>query len=47
MNYSGHGHFDLAAYQKYMAGELEDHEFSQEAVTEALKGLPVVKEPTG
>jgi len=47
VNYSGHGFFDLAAYEKYMAGELEDHEYSQEALTEALKGLPEVKEATG
>ena len=25
----GHGHFDLAAYDAYLAGELEDPEFSE------------------
>ena len=44
--YSGHGFFDLAAYEKYLAGELADHEYSREAVEEALKGLPDVKDPT-
>jgi tryptophan synthase beta chain len=25
---SGHGHFDLAAYEKYLAGSLEDYEYT-------------------
>src|SRR5436305_4310253 len=29
-NLCGHGHFDLAAYDAYLAGELEDPEFSEE-----------------
>jgi len=44
--YSGHGFFDLAAYEKYLGGELADHEYSREAVEEALKGLPDVPDPT-
>jgi tryptophan synthase beta chain len=27
-NLSGHGHFDLAAYEKYNSGELQDYDFS-------------------
>ena len=27
---SGHGHFDMAAYDAYHAGELEDLEFSED-----------------
>ena len=27
-NLSGHGHFDLAAYEKYLAGSLEDFEYT-------------------
>jgi len=27
-NLSGHGHFDLAAYEKYLRGELEDYEYA-------------------
>jgi tryptophan synthase beta chain len=27
-NLCGHGHFDLTAYEKYMAGELENHSYS-------------------
>ncbi len=41
-NLSGHGHFDMAAYDRYFNGELEDFEYSAEAVAEALKTLPKV-----
>jgi tryptophan synthase beta chain len=36
----GHGHFDLAAYDAYLAGELEDPEFSDEEIEAALARLP-------
>jgi tryptophan synthase beta chain len=39
---SGHGHFDLAAYEKYIAGQLEDYEYPKEMVERALKDLPQV-----
>ncbi|MFQ5814407.1 MAG: TrpB-like pyridoxal-phosphate dependent enzyme, partial [Anaerolineae bacterium] len=44
-NLSGHGHFDLAAYDKYLSGELEDYEYPAEAVQAALAKLPQVTEP--
>ncbi len=37
---SGHGHFDMAAYAAYHAGELEDLEFSEAEMEEALARLP-------
>ena len=37
---SGHGHFDLAAYDAYLAGTLEDPEFSEEDLQAALAALP-------
>ena len=40
MNFSGHGHFDLAAYEAYMGGKLSDYEHPQEAIETALKELP-------
>jgi len=40
--FSGHGHFDLAAYEAYLAGQLEDYEYPDEKVKEALKDLPKV-----
>jgi pyridoxal-phosphate dependent TrpB-like enzyme len=39
-NLTGHGHFDMAAYDRYFAGELEDFEYPQESIRESLKHLP-------
>jgi tryptophan synthase beta chain len=39
-NLCGHGHFDLAAYDAYLAGDLEDPEFSETEMEEALARLP-------
>lgn len=36
----GHGHLDLAAYDKYLAGEVEDYEYPQERIDDALTRLP-------
>jgi tryptophan synthase beta chain len=36
----GHGHFDLSAYDAYLAGKLEDPEFSQSDLDAALAALP-------
>ena len=36
----GHGHFDLSAYDAYLAGKLEDPEFSQADMEAALARLP-------
>jgi len=36
----GHGHFDLSAYDAYLAGELEDPEFSEQDMSDALARLP-------
>ncbi len=41
-NLSGHGHFDMAAYDKYFNGELEDYEYPEEAIRAALTHLPKV-----
>ena len=35
----GHGNFDLAAYDAYLAGTLEDPEFSEEDLRTALDAL--------
>jgi tryptophan synthase beta chain len=37
---SGHGHFDLAAYDAFLAGRLEDPEFSEADMAAALERLP-------
>ena len=41
-NYSGHGHFDLAAYEQYLTGKLEDFELSASQIKDALANVPVV-----
>lgn len=41
-NLSGHGHFDLSAYEAYLSGQLEDYEYPSEAVQASLGKLPEV-----
>ena len=41
-NLSGHGHFDLGAYDKFLAGQLEDYAYPAEKVKEAMAGIPKV-----
>jgi tryptophan synthase beta chain len=41
-NLCGHGHFDLSAYESYLAGRLQDYEYPAEEVQAALAGLPQV-----
>jgi tryptophan synthase beta chain len=36
----GHGHFDLAAYDRYLSGRMEDFTLPQERIDEALATLP-------
>jgi tryptophan synthase beta chain len=40
--HSGHGHFDLAAYDAYLSGKLQDYEYPESKVKEALEHLPKV-----
>jgi tryptophan synthase beta chain len=39
---SGHGHFDLGAYDEYLIGKLQDYEYPKELVEKALTELPKV-----
>ena len=39
---SGHGHFDLSAYDSYLGGSMQDLEYPEEAVEAAMADLPVV-----
>ncbi|MBC7261027.1 MAG: TrpB-like pyridoxal phosphate-dependent enzyme [Chloroflexi bacterium] len=41
-NFSGHGHFDLAAYDAYLSGSLQDYEYPESEVAKALAELPRV-----
>ncbi|MBI4287292.1 MAG: TrpB-like pyridoxal phosphate-dependent enzyme [Chloroflexi bacterium] len=39
---SGHGHFDLGAYDEFLSGKLKDYEYPTELVKKALEELPKV-----
>jgi tryptophan synthase beta chain len=41
-NLSGHGHFDMQAYTDYFAGQLEDRNYDEAALRDALAALPKV-----
>lgn len=41
-NHSGHGHFDMSAYDAHLAGDLEDYEHPSEKIAAALLDLPKV-----
>jgi len=41
-NLSGHGHFDMAAYDAYLAGKLVDNGFSTEEMVKSLATVPQV-----
>jgi tryptophan synthase beta chain len=43
-NLSGHGHFDMSAYQAFFNDELVDYELPEERITEAMAKVPVVAE---
>lgn len=42
-NLSGHGFFDLAAYEAYLKGELERYEYPEENIKKAMEELPEVE----
>ena len=41
-NCSGHGHFDLAAYDAYHRQELRNYKLEQEKIDSALLDLPKI-----
>ena len=41
-NLSGHGHVDMAAYDAFFSGRLEDYEYPSEAIEKSLAHLPKV-----
>ncbi len=41
-NLSGHGHFDMAAYDAYFAGQLQDYDHPAEEIEKSLADLPKV-----
>ena len=41
-NLSGHGHVDMAAYDAFFSGQLEDYEYPSEAIEKSLAHVPKV-----
>jgi tryptophan synthase beta chain len=44
-NLSGHGDYDMSAYQAYLSGQLVDYEYPEEAIKFSLNNLPKVNVP--
>ena len=44
-NMSGHGHFDMSAFEAYLVGKLEDYELDESVLRAAEAAIPEVKEP--
>ena len=41
-NLSGHGHFDLSAFQNYLSGEMVNYDYPDEAITKLADRLPEI-----
>jgi len=41
-NLSGHGDFDLAAYEEYLAGNIKDAEYTEEMLRQGLSTIPEI-----
>jgi tryptophan synthase beta chain len=39
----GHGHFDLAAYESYLGGEMVDYDYPEAKVAAAMERVPVIE----
>ena len=44
---SGHGHFDLGAYDAYLHGQLEDYELPEDEIAQALAAIEPLPKPAG
>jgi tryptophan synthase beta chain len=40
----GHGHLDMAAYESYLHGTMEDLDFPEDELREAMAGVPVLED---
>lgn len=43
-NLSGHGYFDMASYDYYFSGEMEDIDYSDDNIKASINELPVIEE---
>lgn len=41
-NLTGHGHFDMSSYDRYLSGQLEDFDYPASAIEQSLQHLPKV-----
>ncbi len=41
-NFSGHGHFDLSAYDAYFRGKLIDYSYPEDEIEKAIRNLPKI-----
>lgn len=39
---SGHGHFDMSAYESYLSGSLQDVPYSEQALRDSMNNLPKI-----
>ncbi|GBE58233.1 tryptophan synthase beta chain [bacterium BMS3Abin01] len=39
-NLSGHGYFDMSAYDQYLSGKLEDYAYPEEKIRESMEKIP-------
>ncbi len=46
-NLSGHGHFDMSAYDAYLHGRLEDFELPEDEIERALAAISGLPKPAG
>ena len=44
-NWSGHGHFDLAGYEKFFAGKLEEYHMEDEEIQKSLSSISSYPKP--
>ena len=44
-NLSGHGHFDMSAYDAYLHHRLEDHELPEAEIERALRAIEPLPKP--
>lgn len=38
----GHGHFDLASYETFLSGRMEDVDIDEEKLQKSLQNIPVI-----
>jgi tryptophan synthase beta chain len=43
-NLSGHGHFDITAYEAYLRGNLQDLELDEETLAKGIASIPEIQE---